>query len=464
MSLDYGTTSYPKNMSYHMERIVNYSKQTVKIWCDRTGDINHQETIRYKLPSNCLVDLDSLIWKFHFTTIKKDTVDNNTPRYFPRNSSSIIDAIYVYANGNLIDPTTYYNHLYNLITDMSCGTDFHQSGIRYLENTDPSLKTTMEPTTGVITRFVASQAAHTNNDTDIKKELVVRNWLGFLGSASTRVIDTSLLGDVVIEIRLAEPTITFVGSTNAGITPPTYTINGSTSYMSVSRISFGDSIYYDLLRRVVSENGLMIGYKTYTSHRGNNFTKAAGTFTHSFNVNSNHLTKLIGTTLRSEYQGESILLNTDQAVSFEKQLNEPTCLAAFNQSVYFRKDASGLGTAQWDINGVSQYQQPLTGSDVFDQNLIALNLDSDVQSGVHPGMFSTYQFLKYYFCNILSFEHIQNSNEFVLEGLDGKASAISCKWTLNFSHVGEAGDLIPLVFAEKQQVLNIGVGQNLQIF
>ena len=60
MSLDYATTSYPKNMSYHMERIVNYSKMPVKVECDRLGTVNHSETIRFKLPTNTLVDLDSL--------------------------------------------------------------------------------------------------------------------------------------------------------------------------------------------------------------------------------------------------------------------------------------------------------------------------------------------------------------------------------------------------------------------
>jgi hypothetical protein len=458
-ALDYATTSYPKNMSYHMERISNYAKQPIKVWCDRTGTINSQESIRFKLPANCLVDLDSLYWYFEFTAGQA----TSGGRFFPRNSSSVIDAMYVYANGNLIDPCTYYNHIHNLLTDASCGDDYFKSGLRYLENTDPSIKPVYNAGNGALSHLLTSSNL-SPGDTDTSRPFVIRNWLGFLGTASTRVIDTGMLGDVVIEIRLAEPSITYRSNGASGT--PTYTINGSTTYMSITRITFGDSVYYDLLRNIVtsSTTGLQIGYKTYSAHRGNSFTKAAGTFTHSFNVNANHLTKLIGTLIPTTYQTEGALQNTLPLVSWLDQLGREGTLIAFNQSKYFQKDGSGIGQVQWDINGISQYPQPLTPYDIFNQNLIALNMDSDIQSGNHAGCDNIYNFLKYYFMNILSFEHIQNTNEFVLEGFDGVASAISCKWSLTFDNVGLAGSLIPIVFAEKQQVLVVqGAPQNLAV-
>ena len=463
MSLDYATTSYPKNMSYHMERIVNYSKMPVKIECDRLGNVNHSETIRFKLPTNTLVDLDSLIWNFDFTTIKAAAADNNTCRYFPRNSASIIDALYVYVNGTLLDATTYYNHLYNLISDHTCGKDFYESGLRDIENADPSFRLKYDNSNGTMAPFVSSQATHTADDTDVNRRMSVRNWLGFLGTASTRVIDTSLLGDVVIEIRLAEPTITFKSGT-ANDNPASYTINGSKTNMQITRITFGDSVYYDLLRNIVMNSGLAIGYKTYNSHRGNTFTKTAGTFTHQFMVNANHLTKLISTTLPSTYQTEGKLLNKDQAKSWESQKDTTANLEQmFNQSAYFQKDATGLGSINYEVNGVSMYPANQDVHDIINQNQVALNLNGDIQAGCHPGMNGWGTFLKYYFMHVLSFEHIQNTSEFVLEGLDGKASAISCKWSLNFDAPGIVGALIPLVYSERQQVLQINAGQQISI-
>lgn len=455
MSLDYATTSYPKNMSYHMEKISNYMKQPLKIWCDRTGTINNGETIRFKLPSNSLVDLDSLLWYFEFTSAQPTMAATTGARFFPRNSHSIIDALYVYANGILIDPCTYYNHLANSLTDATCGFDYHKSGVRYLENTDPSQRADYSAANGTTTTLLTTHdTTNPNTNSDSARPLVVRNWCSFLGTASTRCIHTGLLGDVVIEIRLAEPQIQYLSTGASGTS--SYTINGSTTYMQITRIEFGDAQYTDLLRGIVETTGLQIGYNSYTTHRGNVFAKAAGSFTHSFNVNANHLTKLISTLVPSTYQTEGLLLNVSQTSSWPAQNFE-----GFNQSKYFQKDGTGLKEVQWDINGISQYPQPLSKFDIFNQNLIALNMDSDIQSGCHPGCSSIGAFLRYYFINVLSFQHIQNTNEFVLEGYNGGASAISCKWSMTFEDVGTGGSVFPLIFAENQKVLVVQKGQNL---
>lgn len=451
MSLYYETTSFPKNMSYHMDVISNYSKQPIRISCDRTGDIGPSETIKFKLPNNTLVDLDSLSWYFDFTA----TQPTSGARFFPRNSHSIIDALYVYANGQLIDPCNYYNHLANTLTDATCGFDYHKSGVRYLENTDPSVREDYNTGTGAITTELTTAVANTAGKSDTDRPLVVRNWLGFLGTASTRVIDTGLLGDVVIEIRLAEPSITYI---SAGTGAPSYKINGSSTYMTITRIVFGNATYTDLLSSIVSSTGLQIGYNSYTSHRGNAYTKAVNTFVHSFNVNANHLTKLIATLVPSTYQTEGTLISADLSKSWAANN-----FTGFNQSKYFQKDAKGLKDVQWDINGISQYPQPLSKFDIFNQNLIALNMDSDIQSGCHSGCSSIGAFLNWYFVNILSFEHIQNTNEFVLQGFDGKASAISCKWTMNYEGAAGSTSVFPLIFAENQKVLSISAGQQLLV-
>jgi hypothetical protein len=465
MSLDYTTTMYPKNMSYHIERIVNYSKQPIRVSCDRTGVVNHRETIRFKLPPNSLIDLDSLYWYFTFTA----AAPTAGSQFFPRNSASIIDTLSVYANGQLIDQINNYHHLFNALADATCGQDYNRSGLRYLENTDPSLKFVYDTATGGVTHLVTSATANIIPATrDILRPFIVRSWLGFCGSASTKIIDTSLLGDVIVEILLAEPSVMFKGHlTDVGNEVLAYTIDGSSTYMSVNRITFGDSVYYDLLRNIVLQNGLQIAYNTYTSHRGASYTKAVGTQTFSFNVNANHLTKLIATVKPSNYQAQGKLFNTDTNAARDQswctQLGQNTCTRLFNQSRYFQKDGSGISTVQWDINSVSQYPQPLKMEDIFTQNMIALNQEVDTQACCHAGCDNIYSFALYYFLNILSFEHIQNTDAFVLGGLDGKASAISCKWTLNYDAVGLAGDAFPLVFAENQKVLNILSGQQLMI-
>jgi hypothetical protein len=414
LSLDYPTTSFPKNMSYHFDRIVNYSKQTVKVYCDRTGNIQHGESIIFELPKNTLVDLDSLLWSYNLSIPLRSRADGPQfrCRRLARNSASIIDAIYVYVNDEQVSADTYYNHLFNLMTDHTAGYDFHTSGLRQLENTDPSILQVYDNNNGVIVNTRAG-ARQTVDNSDTNRQYIVRNWLSFLGTAATRVIHTGLFGTIKIEIRMAEPTILWSSTDTNGANPvienanPSYTIDGTKSFMSINKIAFGDSVYYDILSNIVISSGLKIPYKTYTAHRGNAFTKAAGSFTHQFNVNSLHLTKLIGTTLIGAYQTDNGLLLHDQASGFLAQLGEQQT-TLYNQCAYFQKECTGLGSLNWDINNVSQYPAPITYTDVYNENLKALNMDNDVQAGCHPGMQSVYQFLRHYFVSILSFEHIQN--------------------------------------------------------
>ncbi len=219
LSLDYPTTSFPKNLSYHFDRIVNYSKQTVKIFPDRTGNIAHGENIIFELPKNCLIDLDSLLWSYNLTIpLAADGGGNFRCRRMPRNSASIIDALYVYINDQQVSADTYYNQLFNTMVDHTAGYDYHASGLRQLENTDPSTTYTYNNANGVLANVPAG-AVQAANTTDNAKQYIVRNWLSFLGTAATRVIDTSLLGVVKIEIRLAEPTILWRSAAGANPKP-----------------------------------------------------------------------------------------------------------------------------------------------------------------------------------------------------------------------------------------------------
>lgn len=471
LSLDYPTTSFPKNMSYHFDQIVNYSKQSVKIFCDRTGAIAHGENIIFELPKNSLVDLDSLLWSYNLSIplrSRRPADGEYRCRRLARNSASIIDALYVYINDQQVSADTYYNHLFNTLTDHTAGYDYHASGVRQLENTDPSITYIYDNNDGGLVHVPAGNL-QTADTSDVNQQYIVRNWLSFLGTAGTRVIDTSILGVVKIEIRLSEPTILWSSDVLAGAgenvlnANPSYTINGTTSYMSITKIAFGDSVYYELLKSIVSSSGLKIPFKSYTAHRGNAFAKAAGQFTHQFNVNSSHLTKLIGTTMIGAYQTDVGLLNTRPELKFLGQVATQENML-FNQCAYFHKECTGLGSLNWEVNNVSQYPAPISYTDVYNENLKALNMDSDIQAGCHPGMQSVYQFLRHYFVSILSFEHVQPHNsEFVLEGLDGKASPLTCKLVLNFDAAGEAGNLIPIVWSERQAVLNVNVGQQLFI-
>jgi hypothetical protein len=122
---------------------------------------------------------------------------------FPRLSSSIIDTLNLYINGTLIENITDYGHLYSCLYDLSCAGD--QTEKRFLENSDPSILVDIGSTDTTCPTFKATtfgaagdgKAAHAT-----AQPFYINNWLGFIGSSSTNVIDSNDCGVIELELRL----------------------------------------------------------------------------------------------------------------------------------------------------------------------------------------------------------------------------------------------------------------------
>ena len=88
--------------------------------------------------------------------------------------------------------------------------------------------------------------------------IVINNFLGFIGSLSTPVIDLNDTGDVYIEIRWATPSVLW---STANTSAPT-SFNTTTNYyfnnlrMTCAKINFESSEYYDLKAQKLQEDGL----------------------------------------------------------------------------------------------------------------------------------------------------------------------------------------------------------------
>jgi hypothetical protein len=97
-----------------------------------------------------------------------------------------------------------YGYIYNILHDFTCGHDAVAKN-RIGCNADPSLKNLWRD--GQVARYAgfplgnASDASQGHLDRDT---YTIRQWLGILGgNSSTSIIDTSLYGDITIEITLA---------------------------------------------------------------------------------------------------------------------------------------------------------------------------------------------------------------------------------------------------------------------
>jgi hypothetical protein len=298
-------------------------------------------------------------------------------------------------------------------------------------------------TTGTVRNTLLAATTNAKSDAGTNdRKFIINNWLGFLSTCSTPVIDTNDLNEVIVEIRLANADILFLsGITSAATTDgvaSTFTL--SKVGFTISKIVFNDPMYYSMKAAKLLGDGLTLGYNTYINTRGGQTAKTTSMNIYT-NINTTSLNQVICVLQDPDNWGtgalnnKNLLLNTATADSgtagARKTFNEVLATALpgtaavgdlFNQSSYFRRNGVGLQTSQLFINNTPITPQPLEPELIYNENLIALgNNHADMGIGIHPGCVSLAHFLKYYFCFIVSLENISPGDGFYNSGLDGKA-------------------------------------------
>lgn len=471
--------SFPKNLAYNIKTLAGFSKTTVKLSPDKSGVIQMGDTIKVKLPANTIVDLRT--FSLFFTGKASATAGNV---HFPRLSSSLIKTLAVYVNGTLIERIDNYNILYNKLYDLD-GGGIDQLAKRFLENADPSIthKYVEDPEDNDANAMVVNTTDSTPSD-DMK--LMVNNWIGFLSTCNCPCIDTNDLNNVEIEIQFENEKVLWSGGTtgtvnyvNPGVSGAKYELHNL--HFTIAKIVFNDPLYYNLKAAKLLSSGLSIGYQTYITSKQASFAK--GTSVNILTtVNSTSLdqlicclqpTNLIIAPLQLATANDatnnmpfSFILATGGSDASTEQAdvnNQPYApCGLYNQSHYFRSNATGLSYSSVEINNTPLMPQPLEDAEIYNETLIALgNLNQDMSSGIHPGCNSLAAFLKYYFTHIVSLENLQQG-DFYKSGLDGKASALNIAWKMSFRGTS-VETFTPYIFAKTTRIMVVNEGHAISI-
>ena len=288
--------SFPKNLAYNVKTLSGFSKTIVKMTPTPNTAVSAGQTLKVRLPSNSLVDLRTLTMYYEGTCTNSSGTGTGFLR-FPRLSSSIIDTLNIYINGTLIENITDYGHLYNSLYDLSCAGD--QTAKRFLENSDPSILVDIGATDTACSTYkatafgVGGKAAHAT-----AQPFYINNWLGFISTASTPVIDTNDTGVIELELRLKSKEILWstnsdANGTMATLTNPNYSIDNVV--FTIQKIVFNDPLYYNLKASKLLGDGLTIGYNTYICSKSSSQAKGASMNIQA-NINTTSLDQLICTT------------------------------------------------------------------------------------------------------------------------------------------------------------------------
>jgi hypothetical protein len=470
---------FPKNLAYNIKTLSGFSKSTVVLTPDKYATVNQGDTIKVKLPSNTIVDLRTL--SMHFKGTCEST---QSSLHFPRLSSSLIKTLAVYINGTLIERIDNYNTLYNKLYDLD-GGGVDQTAKRFLENSDPSVgykigATSVDKSAGArINKCLVTTAS------DVKQKFMVNNWLGFLSTSSCPCPDTNDLNNVEIEITFDNEKVLWgAGATGTGAAGADI-LSAGASYkledvkFTISKIIFNDPLYYNLKASKMLSSGLTIGYQTYITSKQASFAKSTSVNVLT-TVNTTSLDQIIcclqpADTPISKLQlaganndGAGLTFNQLYSTNYAASAGNATENAVdsgdlYNQSVYFKSDATGLLSSSLEINNTPLMPQPLDDATVYNENLISLgNLNQDMSSGIHVGCCSLSLFLKYYFAHIVSLENIQQG-DFYKSGLDGRASALNIAWKLVFSTSSATINYTPYIFCKTTRIMQVMEGHSVTV-
>ena len=493
--------SIPSGMLYRVKSLAGISKQTLKL-VPLSGQtvVTNGGKIIVALPPSSLVDLSTFELNFRgytshggngaawATTSGTATNKNNyvNKRYFPRNIASLIENLEIKINGQSRSNINQYGYIYNILNDYSCGCDATSKN-RIGCNADPSCKTTYNY--GRLQRYAGFPVGCTDQSVDNSFQdqdlYTIRQWLGILGgNASTSIIDTSLYGDITIEITLApagvlmlSPPIgtftTYVSATNtetnlattaAAATAAAVAANG-TGYtladigFQITRYDMPQS-YFDAVASVLQGGAVFkLYYPNYSTFLGQAQSLPKGGTTR-FNLSTQSLDMVISTfqvqdrdtqqapilgpcnadgwgSLPSDSSVVGATATTLAAGEFGtslKSFNYALQLGVaktLNNSKYFVRNGDGIDRCTYIVGAVRLI--PETIPEQFNGVLRAFNTQSDTLGGLYPGIQSLYHYQSQFYSHILSLNVTTEHDMYTVSGLNCSATPISIAWEVSGS-------------------------------
>jgi hypothetical protein len=394
-------SSYPKALTYYISRLNNYSRQKVRLSTIANTSFVANDQIVLELPQG-LIDLSTFTLQGRLSTAN-GTANQGVYQPFVE---GLIDNIMVEIGGIAVQSGfTNYNDLFNIMRQYQLGDRISFRRVLQHELVQPN------PTIA--------------NYTCANQPFAIWNWLGFLGSV--KVLDTTILPPVKLYIRLAPNSVlTNHGVANASITYQLSSVNATVDILDIS-----DGIYYNMVAQRLAQSPLEIPFTNYQTVIG---TSGAATQTTRWSTSTDCLTDVIATVKPTNFNNNSA--------------NNTTLL-----SNYFTRNASGLSTSTFSVNGIRYPTIPCdnTLGEVFTQTAHTLGVSQDTVGQSDPNMTSHTAWAAHYWVHANSFTYPDEGDSHRLVGLSGRGNQILG----SFESTG-TGEVLPIVWLKSQSVLRIG--------
>ena len=496
--------SLPSKMLYRVKKISNIIKQTVRLIPNvaSTTVLSQQNAVRVDLPVG-IVDLSTFQMGYYaYTTPNGAPINGATGyqqvRYLPRYSASLIETLEVLINGTSRVYIPNYNLVYNILHDFKQG-EHGNSKRRIGENIDPSCKYFNQtvniagnpvnnylcPKKGYPVGLTNATAANSatiipafpNCPANVSASLndfdaySVRSWLSFFGENSTKIIDTSIFGQITIIITFTKSAATMLGAANTtaivalpntgtAATTAQFTLTGGGNAYSITApainndsaidVIVGNALgaaiassgntysltnlhftmvrydmppeFYNVQANVLaSGNTYNFYFQNYNVFTGNPIASTQKTSVMRVSIASSSVDYVIGTFRAANFDdnvdatNQVILSQLSSEVMGEYGQDsctwESQCklgkTVLFNNSKYFVRNGESINSSKWQLGNTPLLER---GPHlIYEEMLRHFNIQDDKSAGIHAGCRSLQQFNKTYFADILS---LNCNNEF----------------------------------------------------
>ena len=425
---------YPRSLSHYLNRLSGYNKNTVKLNVLGSTSASQGDIIQVDLPTNSIVDLSSFCWSLRLAYTAEATTQSMA---LPQNAEAIIDRLEVQVNGQSLINITNYNTLFHTLLYTTATEDYQ----RMRKISQSNVGAGNEAKNGQALDYTCDDADHSPP----VREHVIDSWLGFLGNSKPNFIDTSLLGNVRIQITLNNGDI--ISNTVADAAPALRNFAITQQHFSVDVISISDGIYDSMIDSMLaSGKPIEVPFKNYLSYT---HTTGSMNVNMPFSISSQSIDRLWAIARDSLY-------NAAATVTTNVAAGPGTDATGTNYSTlahpYFNFSNRGGTDFQFTVNNTTYPSYSSVDARDWQKQLRgAIGDQGNMLSGCVPT--SLAQYTDNYFAFAVSLEHHSGADERFVSGIDTRGASANCM----FKSVdgGASGNHQIVVFAELTSILEI---------
>ena len=254
------TMSYSPQLVYFLDRMSGFSTNIFKLMPSGSDSSGPNSISRITLPSNALLNTRSFKLHFLASTVAASSVGGR----LPADISTLIERVEISAGGvQLSQGTNFYNTLVNAKAALMGSRCDSVTGHSELVRANKFDGDVVASGAGIDETYSGTGTPH-----------VIDKWEGFLGTCEPKILDASILPDLVVSIYWASNSVLasckqnttsalFVAAPDAGAAA-VYEIKNI--HASIETIGLADSVYDNMVASMIASKGFIeIPFKQYIS-------------------------------------------------------------------------------------------------------------------------------------------------------------------------------------------------------